>query len=169
MEQDPASAGTTADIEAKYAFLRQIHTQLDELAEMVDELEFIRREIQDFEEYVEARRSGDERFTAVLENASEIAGTALAIEGRFFDVGLTGSREDSFRAPMRLYGRLGALANDVGWDGADFGPTDQQREVHGILTERFEAARAEFEELTTEQMPPLWRAIAEARAAADAP
>ena len=60
-----------------------------------------------------------------------------------------------FRAPMRLYGRLGALANDAGWDGADFAPTDQQREVHGILTERFETARGEYRQLMDEQPPAL--------------
>lgn len=162
LEKDPLSAATAEDIEAKYAFLRDIHAQLDELADMVDELEFVRREIEFFEEYAAERGGG--QFTAVLESAAEIAGTALAIEGRFFDVGLTGSREDAFRAPIRLYGRLGALANDVGWDGADFRPTDQQREVHAVLTERFEAAKADYGRLIREQWPPLLSAIAEARA-----
>lgn len=164
VEADPLSAAAPEDIEAKYAFLRSIHAQLDELADMVDELEFARREIAAFEEYVEERRGEDERFVAVLESGSEIAGTALAIEGRLFDTGLTGAREDAFRAPIRLFGRLGALANDAGWDGADFAPTDQQREVHAVLTERFEAARSEYRDLVDVQLPALWRAIAEARA-----
>ena len=143
VEADPVSAATPDDIRAKYEFLNAIHAQLNELAEMVDELEWVRREIEGLQE----RHAGDERFKAVIESAGEIAGTAIAIEGRFFDVGLTGAREDAFRAPMRLYGRLGALANDAGWDGADFAPTDQQREVHEILSERFETARAEYRQL----------------------
>lgn len=165
VEVDPASAATPDDIREKYAFLNAIHAQLNELAEMVDELEWVRREIEGLEE----RHAGDDRFRALLESAGEIAGTAIAIEGRFFDVGLTGAREDAFRAPMRLYGRLGALANDAGWDGADFAPTDQQREVHRLLTERFETARGEYRQLMDEQLPPFWRALAEARAGDGSP
>ena len=161
VEADPASAATASDIREKYEFLNAIHAQLNELAEMVDELEWVRREIEGLQE----RHAGAERFAALLESAGEIAGTAIAIEGRFFDVGLTGAREDAFRAPMRLFGRLGALANDAGWDGADFAPTDQQREVHEILTERFESARTEYRRLMDEQLPPFWRALADARAA----
>ena len=165
VRQDPDSAGTPEEIVEKYRFLLEIEAQLERLAEIVDELEWLRLEI----ETLEARHAGDDRFDALLESAGEIAGTALAIEGRFFDVGLTGAREDAFRAPMRLYGRLGALANDVGWDGADFRPTDQQREVHRILGDRFSEAEAEYRRLTGEMLPPFWRALAEARAAAPPP
>ncbi len=159
VRRDPASAGTEATIREQYDFLKAIHDQLDELREMVDEMEWIRKEIEGLEE----RHAGDARFAAVLESAAEIAGTALAIEGRLFDVEMTGAREDAFRSPMRLYGRLGALANDAGHDGADFPPTNQQREVHALLTERFEAARAEFRQLTEEVLPPFWQTLAEAR------
>ena len=80
VEVDPSSAATADDIREKYAFLNAIHAQLNELAEMVDELEWVRREIEGLRE----RHAGDERFTALLESAGEIAGTAIAIEGRFF-------------------------------------------------------------------------------------
>lgn len=161
VRQDPASAGSAAEIVEKYRFLLEIAAQLERLAEIVDDLEWLRLEIENLEQ----RHAGDDRFAAVLESAGEIAGTALAIEGRFFDVGLTGAREDAFRAPMRLYGRLGALANDVGRDGADFRPTEQQREVHRILSGRFEEAQAEYRRLTEESLPVFRRALAEARAA----
>lgn len=161
LHQDPASAATAAEIAEKHEFLLTIRDQLNGLAAMVDELEWVRREL----EGLAKRHRGDERFETLLESAAELEGTALAIEGRLFDTALTGAREDAFRAPMRLYGRLGALANDAGQDGADFRPTDQQREVHALLSERFEAAREEFRRLSGETLPPFWRALAEARAA----
>ena len=157
--QDPASAGAPEEIAEKHEFLMTIRAQLDELAAMVDELEWTRRELEGLRD----RHRGDEDFAALLESAGEIEGTVIAIEGRLFDTGLTGSREDAFRAPMRLYGRLGALANDAGRDGADFRPTDQQREVHALLTERLETAREEFRRLREETLPPFWRALAETR------
>ncbi len=49
------------------------------------------------------------------------------IAGSLYDIHLTGAREDAFRSPMKLYGRLSALASDIGGFGVDFKPTDQQR------------------------------------------
>ncbi len=159
VRKDPASAGTLAEIAEKHEFLMTIREQLNELAAMVDELEWMRRELEGLRE----RHRGDEVFEALLESAAEIEGTVIAVEGRLFDTGLTGSREDAFRAPMRLYGRFGALANDAGHDGADFHPTDQQREVHALLSERLDTAREEFRRLRDETLPPFWRALTEAR------
>jgi hypothetical protein len=42
---------------------------------------------------------------------------------------------------MRLYGRFSALASDVDWKESDFVPTQQQREVHRVLTDRMEEAK----------------------------
>ena len=42
---------------------------------------------------------------------------------------------------MRLYGRFSALASDIDWKGAHFVPTEQQREVQLIFTERLENAK----------------------------
>ncbi len=155
---DPKSAGTPESILDKYRFLRQIHAQLNQLADMVDDLEWTRLEI----EGLEKRYGGQESFRAVLESGQELLGTAIAIQGRLMDVNLTGAREDAFRAPMRIFGRLGALANDVGWDGADFAPTDQQREVHAVLTERFDAAADAYRQFIRDSLPPFREAVGDA-------
>ena len=44
---------------------------------------------------------------------------------------------------MKLYGRMSALASDVGANGADFVPTTQQVEVH----RQFQQQLAEYREL----------------------
>ncbi|WP_339667260.1 hypothetical protein, partial [Maribacter arcticus] len=61
-----------------------------------------------------------------------------------YDIQLTGAREDAFRSPMKLYGRLSALASDIGAFGADFKPTDQQREVYAIFNKRLKDVDAKF-------------------------
>ncbi|MHC4911101.1 MAG: hypothetical protein ACYTF9_15445, partial [Planctomycetota bacterium] len=53
----------------------------------------------------------------------------------------------------KLYGRLGALANDVGHDSADFRPTDQQYEVHTLLRQRLEETRVMYQQLMTQDVP----------------
>ncbi len=85
----------------------------------------------------------------------------MEVEGAFFDAQLTGAREDAFRAPMRLYGRLSALATDVGASSADFPPTAQQVEVHDVLTERLEAAMARAEAFCADELDRLNEMLSE--------
>ena len=62
------------------------------------------------------------------------------------DIHLTGAREDAFRSPIRLYGRLSALASDINGSGIDFRPTDQQGEVKEILSGRLENVVKQFDQ-----------------------
>jgi hypothetical protein len=78
---------------------------------------------------------------------------ATAVEATLFDVHLTGAREDAFRNPMQLYGRLAALQSDMAENGADFAPTAQQLAVHTVLAERLAAAAARFADLFDKAVP----------------
>ena len=71
-----------------------------------------------------------------IEKAMALSKTAQSIAGSLYDIHLTGAREDAFRSPMQLYGRLSALASDLTGHGIDFKPTDQQREVQAIFNKR---------------------------------
>lgn len=84
-------------------------------------------------------------WIATVAEARRLEELAVEVEGALVDVNLTGAREDSFRNPMKLFGRLSALASDLNWKGADFRPTEQQRAVHAVLTERLEAAKARID------------------------
>ncbi len=147
--KDPHSTGTLADIEAQVALMKKLHEQVNEVVEMIDELEWTRKELFDFME----RYGAIEEMKTQVSNAGELEDYALSVEAKLFDVNMTGAREDAFRAPMRLYGRLGALGNDVGWDSADFRPTDQQLEVHAVLTERLDEVREQYRKLMNEDVP----------------
>jgi hypothetical protein len=59
-------------------------------------------------------------------------------------VHLTGAREDAFRSPIQLYGRLAALQSDVSESGADFAPTSQQQAVFELFTQRLGDASTRF-------------------------
>ena len=149
LRKDPHSTGKAADIEAQVGLSLQIIEQINEVVDMIDELEWTRKELLDL-----AERFGErDGMTTIVSNAEELRTYAVSVEGKLFDVKLTGAREDAFRAPMKLYGRLGALGNDVGHDGADFRPTDQQLAVHAILTQRLEDVRVEYRKLMDEDIP----------------
>jgi hypothetical protein len=80
---------------------------------------------------------------------------AQAISAKLYDIHLTGAREDAFRAPMKLYGRLSALASDISANGVDFKPTNQQGEVYGVLKGRMDRVQQEYTTLLEKQVPQL--------------
>jgi len=65
---------------------------------------------------------------------------------------------------MKLYGRLSALASDVGANGADFRPTDQQNGVHDVLRQRLEDAARLMDALMRTDLPSLNAKLAERNA-----
>jgi len=147
--KDPHSTGTLEDIQAQVKLSLSIRDQVNEVVDMIDELEWTRKELLDLME----RYGSRDGMTTIVSNAEELKDYAISIEGKLFDVNLTGAREDAFRAPMKLYGRLGALGNDIGHDSSDFRPTDQQLAVHRILTERLVGVREEYRQLLEEDVP----------------
>jgi photosystem II stability/assembly factor-like uncharacterized protein len=135
--KDPFSTGTRADIEEQVAFSLQMRDQISEITSGIERMEHTRVQL----EAAAAALASDTTAAEVRAEVERLTLVATALEGRLVDVNLTGAREDSFRNPMRLYGRFSALASDVDWKGADFVPTVQQRQVHDVLTDRFEEAR----------------------------
>ena len=103
---------------------------------MINELEGIRAELAEIIPKLENEED--------LKRAEELRNLSESIAGTLYDIHLTGAREDAFRAPMKLYGRLSALASDITGNGADFKPTDQQQEVYAVFNGRLEAVNQKF-------------------------
>jgi photosystem II stability/assembly factor-like uncharacterized protein len=135
--KDPYSTGTLADIETQVTFSLGMRDQISDITSVIERMEHTRVQL----EATAGALADDEDAAAVHAEVERLTTVATALEGRLVDVNLTGAREDSFRNPMRLYGRFSALASDVDWKGADFIPTVQQREVHQVLTDRLEDAK----------------------------
>jgi len=155
--KDPHSAGTLDDIRAQVAMSLEMRGELERIGGMIDRLEWIREQVEDAQAYF-----AKDSTAAVTEQAARDFRTKLLdVEGRLFDVHLSGAREDAFRNPMKLYGRMGALASDVGASSSDFRPTDQQVEVHGILLDRLEEASKLMDTLLGSDLSALNAKLAE--------
>jgi len=139
--KDPYSTGTLADIEQQVALSLTMRDQISDITSVIERMEHVRVQLGAAAGALE----GDDDAAAVLGEVQRLSMIAAALENRLVDVNLTGAREDSFRNPMRLYGRFSALASDLDWKGADFEPTVQQVEVHQLLTARLEEAKATIE------------------------
>lgn len=136
--KDPDSEGNITSIRKQTEFALQLHSAINQTVGMINESEWIRKQLQDMlkEEKVKARAKTEVK--ALLNDLNGIA-------SRLYDTNLTGAREDSFRNPMKLYGRLSAVASDINGSGIDFPPTDQQVEVYGVLKERLDKVQEDYD------------------------
>ena len=152
---DPHTLGTQQDIESEVQFLLQIRSEMSDIANTVNHIEWTRKQLEDLQKMF----GDDPKYAAVVKAAKELEAKAVVTENKFIDVNLTGRTEDSFRAPMGLYGRLtnlGALMNGSpgeGSSGADLPPTDQAIAVHNMFKQEIAAAQRSFEELRDKDTP----------------
>ena len=149
--KDPNTSGTLDEIRAQVALSLMLRDNLEEMGRMIDRLEWIREQVEDLQELSRVEADAE----AVAEAAATFRQKLLDVEGRLFDINLSGAREDAFRAPMQLYGRMAALGSDVSRFGADFAPTAQQNEVYEVLKERFDEAKELMDRLLQVDLPAL--------------
>ena len=145
--KDPNTVGNKEEIEEQVAFSLELRDAMNLAVTMINAIEDIRVEL---ETILPELKNERDKTTAnlLLESAKDVSAA-------LYDIHLTGAREDAFRSPMKLYGRLSALASDIGAFGVDYKPTDQQREVYQILNTRLvkaESAYKQFFEVEVKQL-----------------
>ena len=143
--KDPNTAGTINDIQQQVSFSLNLNAALNEVVVAINEIETIRAELAKLIEL-----NDDAQIAAKVK---ELDDKILEVESGLFDVNMTGAREDAFRAPMKLYGRISALASDVGGFGADFKPTNQQVEVYNVFRKQLDDIQVQYQRLLNEEIP----------------
>ena len=141
--RDPGTLGSDADMKSQLDFLLQVRGELNDLGDMINHLERTRRQVQDFAQTF----SGTPKGADAAKAAKDFEAKVLEVEGQLFDVNLTGQVEDSFRHPMRLYGKLGNLNAELSGAGADLPPTDQQVAVNKELADKIVQVREKMKAL----------------------
>jgi photosystem II stability/assembly factor-like uncharacterized protein len=143
--KDPNTAGTLDDIQKQVEFSLKLNAAMNEVVLAINEIEIIRKELEEL-----TLLNQDEQIAL---KAKELEAKILEVEGALFDVNLTGAREDAFRNPMKLYGRISALASDTGGFGADFRPTNQQMEVYNVFRKQLDDIQVQYKRLIEEEIP----------------
>ncbi len=136
--KDPNSGWSEQDIAKQVALGLDLRAEINDAVDMINQIEWKRRQLQDAQGMYASEGKEPERAAA---KAAEDKLTA--VEGQLFDLSLTGPVEDSFRHPMRLYGRIANLAENV-LNGTDAPPTTQQLEVNTEFKQRLEEYRRRF-------------------------
>jgi hypothetical protein len=126
-------------------FSLKLNEAMNEVVVAINEIETIRKELEEL-----TLLNQDEQIAL---KANELEAKILEVEGALFDVNLTGAREDAFRNPMKLYGRISALASDTGGFGADFRPTNQQMEVYNIFRKQLDDIQVQYKRLMEVEIP----------------
>ncbi|MFT5433104.1 MAG: photosystem II stability/assembly factor-like uncharacterized protein, partial [Myxococcota bacterium] len=147
--KDPNSTGSQADILAQTAVLADLQSDFNEAADMVNRIEWLRRQLYDTRAVFEGQDSADQDSVdqdsadQVKEGIENLDASLIEVEEALIQLRSTGTGQDYVRNPAKLVSRLEYLAGIVA--SSDFPPTDQAQEVQVILKERLEAARRSFE------------------------
>jgi photosystem II stability/assembly factor-like uncharacterized protein len=126
VRKDPTSGGSEAEIAEQIKMLTELRRDLDAAADLVNQIELVRGQIQSLRQVLEDNE--------ILQPALELDRKLIDVERNLIDLRVTGRGQDGVRFGSQLLGKIGYLAG--GLASADFRPTDQQLEVHKVLTER---------------------------------
>jgi photosystem II stability/assembly factor-like uncharacterized protein len=136
VRKDPNSEGSLEDIRAQNEMLEDIRRDFNATADMINRIEWIRRQLDDLSDVLNDQGGRDDIVAA----AANLDSTFVSLEENLIQLRLTGTGQDGVRWPAKLQGRLSYLASAVAT--ADFRPTDQEVEVHQLLKERLAQYRA---------------------------
>jgi photosystem II stability/assembly factor-like uncharacterized protein len=154
--KDPHSEGTEEDIRLQTEMVAALKADLNDAAESINEIEWIRKQLEDVQGLASEVGGNAE---AIVASAEELSGTFLAVEEKIYQVKLTGTGQDRVRWPTKIAGRIAYLAGAVAV--ADFRPTDQHREVHEVLKGRLASAKQELQQLKDNDLPAFNRTLEE--------
>ncbi|MGE5243617.1 MAG: WD40/YVTN/BNR-like repeat-containing protein [Betaproteobacteria bacterium] len=136
--KDPHSGWSEQDIARQVALGLELRDEINGAVDMINQIEWRRRQLEDAQGMYASEGKEAERKAA---KAAEEK--LIGVEGRLFDLSLTGHIEDSFRHPMKLYGRIVNLAQNL-LNGTDAPPTTQQVQVNEEFKKRLDDARRQY-------------------------
>ena len=127
--KDPNSGGSELEIQEQVTMVREIRESVDSVVVLIDQIEWIRAQIQLVRESSADHAAAEE----IRQAGATLEAELIDLEMRLFDVRLTGgsAQQDTLRWARRLYARLTSLAGYIA--GTDDRPTDQSREVLEML------------------------------------
>jgi photosystem II stability/assembly factor-like uncharacterized protein len=163
--KDPKIPGTDADLAASLKMQIQIREDISAAADMINEIEMVRREFEEVERGLRARKGQDEALKAV----AAMAGRLVAVEDMLIEPAARLSDDKYFQQKYRVYmallwlnGEVGPGAGDVA-GGQDFRPTDSSTATLAEIEKDLEAARTAYRELMDKALPAYRKAMAERR------
>jgi hypothetical protein len=139
--KDPNTSGTEAEIMAQTEMVRDLWRDMNDAADAVNKIEWLRRQLYDLQAVVEEQEDGEEVITA----SQGLHDKLLDVEEKLIQLRQTGTGQDGVRWPAKLVGRISYLAGVVAI--GDFAPNESAQEVQVILKQRLTTYLRELEQL----------------------
>ena len=145
---DPHSPGTEQSIRAQVQFAREVMAEENQAADMINHLEWTRRQVEDLETVL----ADTEKNAPAIQAAKDFEVRVVALEGKLIDVHNTGRSEDAFRNPVQLYERISWMVGPMvgtpgsGSGGGDLTPTAQQIAVNDEFKQQLAGIQEEFKQ-----------------------
>ncbi len=155
VRKDPNSAGSESDVAAATEVALSIHRDIDEAARMINQIEWTRKQLEDLRKMLKASKS-PAADTAAVDGFEK---SVRAVEDRLLQPTLAEADVKSFRGPLQLYLKLVWLQAETSTGGgdvagnADFPPTQAEREVYRLLSDRLAEVRRDFGDLYGKTVP----------------
>lgn len=130
IRRDPNAPGSEEGIRKQLEMLKELQENSNDVANMVNQIEWIRKQIYDLQEMIKEKKEVED----VDKAAKELDEKLIAVEENLIQMKLTGGSQDILRWPMKLYDKISMLAGSI--TSADFPPTDQSHEVHAMYKEQ---------------------------------
>jgi hypothetical protein len=140
VKKDPYSTGTEADILAQTKVLLELSRNIDAVADMINQIEWIRKQLYDLKVMLKEKHGTE----TIIKAGDELDQKFIEIENFLFSMELSGSG-DGLRWPDKFYVKLRFLANDIG--KSDFPPTSQQIEVHEMFKRQLDDHQEHLKQL----------------------
>ena len=144
--RDPNSEGTDADIIAQSSMLSEVKKDMSSAAEIVIQLEWIRRQGADLKSIAE-----DQKNTEVIKAVDAFELQLIDIESNLIQLKITNQGQGGIRWPAQVVEKLQYLGGAV--EVADFAPADQHKEVHQVLQKRLQESQNRFNQLLEKELP----------------
>ncbi len=152
VHKDPSSTWSETDIRAQVEMSLALRENLNELVDMIEQIEWIRKQTND----LIALLGEDEGVAEVVSAAEDLNEKLIAVEENLFQMKRTPGG-DTYRWKTMLYGRILSLARDLestNWSaGTDAPPTTQQVEVHELLKTRLATYKSRLNEILERDIP----------------
>ena len=161
--KDPAIPGSEADLDASLTLQLRIREDISATSDMINEIEIVRRELEEVQRGWRARKGQDDALKTVAAMMEKL----IAVEDRLIEPAARLSDDKYFVQAYRIYmsllwlnGEVGPGAGDVA-GGQNFRPTDSSVATLETIEKDLDAARAAYRGLMDKEVPAFRRAMAD--------
>jgi hypothetical protein len=160
---DPRAPASEGEITSSVKLQLRIRDDISSVADMVNHLEWTRKQLNDIEKMMESEKAKPELVKSVKTFDEKLQ----SVEYKLLSKSLAPSDDKYFVSAYKVYFNLlwlnaevGPGAGDVA-GGTDFGPTDAEVEVLNMLEKEMAAGRADYNTLMRTDVPAFNKSLVE--------